>query len=93
MKAKPFVKRVGGGGAMLFNMLQIWNIIINSLTQHWVMKYLINIEEVLSRDVVVEAESVEEAEQKAEQLYRTCKIVLNADYFVGTPTITCKSVM
>lgn len=62
MKAKPFVKWVGGktqlidqleallpadfdqwenvtyiepfvgGGAMLFNMLQIWNIIINSLT-------------------------------------------------------------
>ena len=92
MKAKPFAKWVGGG-AMLFNMLQIWNIIINSLTQHWVMKYLINIEEVLSRDVVVEAESVEEAEQKAEQLYRTCKIVLNADDFVGTPTITCKSVM
>ena len=57
------------------------------------MKYLINIEEVLSRDVVVEAESVEEAEQKAEQLYRTCKIVLNADDFVGTPTITCKSVI
>ena len=57
------------------------------------MKYLINIEEVLSRDVVVEAESVEEAEQKAEQLYRTCKIVLNADDFVGTQTITCKSVM
>ena len=93
MKAKPFVKWVGGGGAMLFNMLQIWNIIINSLTQHWVMKYLINIEEVLSRDVVVEAESVEEAEQKVEQLYSTCKIVLNADDFVGTPTIKCKSVI
>ena len=57
------------------------------------MKYLINIEELLSRDVVVEAESVEEAEQKVEQLYSTCKIVLNADDFVGTPTIKCKSVI
>ena len=92
MKAKPFAKWVGGG-AMLFNMLQIWNIIINSLTQHWVMKYLINIEEMLSRDVVVEAESVEKAEQKVEQQYCTCKIVLNADDFVGTPTIKCKSVI
>ena len=57
------------------------------------MKYLIKIEELLSRDVVVEAESVEEAEQKVEQLYSTCKIVLNTDDFVGTPTIKCKSMM
>ncbi|MGN0235160.1 MAG: DpnD/PcfM family protein [Paludibacteraceae bacterium] len=53
-------------------------------------RYLVNIEEVLSRDIIVEAESAEEAEYKVEQLYRTCGIVLDAGDFVGTPTIKCR---
>lgn len=34
------------------------------------MKYLVNVEEILTRDVVVDAESEELAEIKVKQLYR-----------------------
>ncbi|MBR5651819.1 MAG: DpnD/PcfM family protein [Bacteroidales bacterium] len=56
------------------------------------MKYLVNIEEVLSRDVVIEAENENDAEDKVEQLYHECKIVLDYNDFIGEPTIKCKRV-
>ena len=56
------------------------------------MKYLVNIEEVLSRDVVIEAENENDAEDKVEQLYHECKIVLDYHDFIGEPTIKCKRV-
>lgn len=54
------------------------------------MKYLVNVEEILTRDVVVDAESEELAEIKVKQLYRDEKIVLDHSVFIGEPTIKCK---
>ena len=54
------------------------------------MKYLVNIEEILTRNVIVEAENAEDAESKVEQLYRDEKIVLDYNDFIGEPTIKCK---
>ena len=56
------------------------------------MKYLVNIEEILTRDVIVEAEDENDAEYKVERLYRDEKIVLNDGDFIGEPTIKCKCV-
>lgn len=56
------------------------------------MKYLVNIEEILSRDVVVEAECEEDAEIKVEYLYQNEKIVLDYSDFIGEPTIKCKRI-
>jgi hypothetical protein len=53
------------------------------------MKYLVNIEEVLTRDVVVDAENEEDAEIKVKHLYRDEEIVLDYDDFIGQPTIRC----
>lgn len=43
------------------------------------MKYKVNIEELLSRIVEVEADSDEEAEEKVREMYRNEEIVLDAE--------------
>ena len=53
------------------------------------MKYKVEIEEILRRAVEVEAASKDEAEDKVQQLYRDCEIVLTADDFIGESTIKC----
>lgn len=54
------------------------------------MKYLVNVEEILTRDVVIEAENEADAVYKVERLYFDEKIVLNDGDFIGEPTIKCK---
>lgn len=46
------------------------------------MKYLVEISETLQRKIVVEADSQDEARQKAEDMYYNSEIVLNADDIV-----------
>ena len=52
------------------------------------MKYKVNVEELLSRIVEVEADSDEEAEEKVREMYKNEEIVLdaedlqNVEYFV-----------
>lgn len=63
-----------------------------SKIQHWkqsLMKYKVEIEEVLRRVIEVEAYSESDAEMKALELYRNCDIVLDADDFIGEPNIQC----
>ena len=55
------------------------------------MKYKVEIEEILRRTVEIEAASEVDAEMQVRQLYRDCKIVLDADDFIGEPTIKCIS--
>lgn len=45
------------------------------------MKYKVNVEELLSRIVEVEADSDEEAEEKVREMYRNEKIALDASDF------------
>lgn len=54
------------------------------------MKYVVNIEELLSRDIVIEADNEEQAELKVKQLYCKGKIVLDYGDFIGKPMIKCK---
>ena len=54
------------------------------------MKYTVVIEEILRREVAVEAKDAEEAEEIVEALYRKEEIVLDAGDFIGEPTTTCK---
>ena len=56
------------------------------------MKYLVTVEEILSRDIIIEAENEIDAEMQVEDLYRTEKIVLDYSDFIGEPTIKCKRV-
>lgn len=56
------------------------------------MKYLVNVEEILTRDVVIEAKDENDAEDKVKQLYHDCKIILDYHDFVGEPTIKCKCI-
>lgn len=56
------------------------------------MKYLVNVEEILTRDVVIEAEDEADAEYKVERLYFDEKIVLNDGDFIGEPTIKCQRI-
>ena len=57
------------------------------------MKYIVNLTEILSRDVIIEANSVEEAEGAVEQLYYKQKIVLDYnDFEDGSQTIKCKRI-
>lgn len=56
------------------------------------MKYLVNIEEILSRDIIIEAENEADAVDKVEDLYSNCKIVLDYSDFIGKPTIECKRI-
>ena len=54
------------------------------------MKYTVVIEEILRKEVAVEAKDAEEAKEIAEALYRNEEIVLEAGDFIGESTITCK---
>ena len=56
------------------------------------MKFLVNVEEVLTRDIIIEAEDENDAIDKVEQLYHNCKIVLDYHDFIGEPTIKCKCI-
>lgn len=56
------------------------------------MKYLVNVEEILSRDIIIEAENETDAESKVKDLYRKEKIVLDDSDFIGEPTIKSQRV-
>lgn len=57
------------------------------------MKFLVNIKEILTRDVIVEANSSEDAEEMVEELYNKEKIVLDySDFENGSQTIKCKGI-
>ena len=45
------------------------------------MKYKVNVEELLSRIIEVEAENEEEAEEKVREMYMSAEIVLDASDF------------
>ena len=53
------------------------------------MKYTVEIEEILRREVSIDAKSPEEAISSVHRLYHDGKIVLGADDFIGEPTIMC----
>lgn len=53
------------------------------------MKFRVNINETLTRSVVVDAHNEKDAEYKVKQLYKREKIVLDYGDFVGEPTIDC----
>lgn len=53
------------------------------------MKYIVVIEEILRKEVAVEAKDADEAKGIAEALYRRGEIVLDAGDFIGEPTIIC----
>lgn len=44
-------------------------------------KYLVHIKETLARTVKIEAESIEDAIEKAAEKWRDCEIILTADDF------------
>lgn len=48
------------------------------------MKFLVNIREILEREVEIEAESMLQAEEEAEKQYKEEKIVLNENDYKGT---------
>ncbi len=54
------------------------------------MKYLVTITETLARDIIINAESKEDAERQVEKLYREEKIVLDYTNFSGKPLVECK---
>ncbi|MBP5370411.1 MAG: DpnD/PcfM family protein [Bacteroidales bacterium] len=54
------------------------------------MKYVVNVEEILSRNITIEARNEDDAENQVERLYHSKKIVLDAGDFIGEPTIKCK---
>lgn len=54
------------------------------------MKYTVNVKEILSRDVEVEAESAEEAESIVEDMYQNQEIILDYEDFIGEPEIEVK---
>ena len=57
------------------------------------MKYLVNVKEILTRDVIIEANNPKEAEEMVEELYLKEKIVLDfSDFEDGSQTIRCKGV-
>jgi hypothetical protein len=51
------------------------------------MKYVVNIREILEREVEIEADSLQKAQEKIEQQYNDEKIVLTADDYKGTEVI------
>ena len=53
------------------------------------MKYTVEIEEILRREVSIDANSPEEAVSRVHRLYHDGEIVLNSDDFIGEPTIKC----
>ena len=54
------------------------------------MKYTVIIEETLLKKVAIEAQDEDEAAHIAKALYRKGEIVLDADDFIGEPTIICQ---
>lgn len=48
------------------------------------MKYLVNIREILEKEIEIEADSMMQAEEEAERQYREEKIVLNEMDYKGT---------
>lgn len=54
------------------------------------MRYFVQIEEILSRTVSVEAQDEDEAVSKIEKLYKESEIVLDYSDFCGEPSIECK---
>lgn len=57
------------------------------------MKYRVNVKEILTRDVIIEADSPEDAENKVEEFYYKQNIVLDySDFEDGSQTIKCKGV-
>lgn len=48
------------------------------------MKYLVNIREILEREVEIEAENLMQAQEEVEKQYREEKIVLNENDYKGT---------
>ena len=64
----------------------------HSRIQHWtqsLMKYKVEIEELLRRVIEIEADSESDAEMKVLELYRNFDIVLDADDFIDEPNIQC----
>ena len=55
------------------------------------MQYLVEVSEVLSRKVLVEADNEDEAIQRVEEAYMSESIVLDCGDFHGDMTITCLS--
>lgn len=53
------------------------------------MKYTIEIEEVLRKEVEVEAESVDKAVEAVRAMYDACEVVLGAEDFVGEASFRC----
>ena len=54
------------------------------------MKYTIVIEEILRKEVAIEAQNAEEAACIAKALYRKGEIILDAGDFIGEPTFFCQ---
>ena len=54
------------------------------------MRFFVQVEEVLSRTVSVEAQDEDEAVSKIEKLYSDSEIVLDYSDFCGEPSIECK---
>lgn len=54
------------------------------------MKYIVSIEEILHREVSIDADSQEDAIRQVHRLYQEGEIVLSADDYVGDSTITCQ---
>jgi len=54
------------------------------------MKYSVIIEETLRKEVAIEAQDADEAARIVKALYCKGEIVLNADDFIGEPTIICQ---
>ena len=53
------------------------------------MKYTVIVEEILRKEIAIEAQDAEEAAHIAKALYRKGEIVLDASDFIGEPTIIC----
>ena len=53
------------------------------------MKYIVEVEEILRREIRIDAESKSEAELKAFKQYRDGEVVLDANDFIGEPSIRC----
>lgn len=48
------------------------------------MKYMIRIEETLSREIEIDAKNMDDARQQVEAKYRAERIILNADDYCNT---------
>ena len=53
------------------------------------MNYIVEIEEILRREIRIDAESESEAELKAIKQYRDCEVVLDVNDYIGEPSVRC----